>query len=58
MKERIRERYWIHSGHGIPVCGDGVAKTWPGSTLPSAISFDNPYVMQFDGTDDYVDQIK
>ncbi|MEK7562841.1 MAG: LamG-like jellyroll fold domain-containing protein, partial [Patescibacteria group bacterium] len=33
----------------------GAGKTWSGSTLPSAITFDNPYAMQFDGTDDYVE---
>jgi hypothetical protein len=32
----------------------GTGKIWSGSSLPSAIQFDNSYAMQFDGADDFV----
>ena len=42
------------SGYGnTGVRYGGAGKIWSGSSLPS-LQFDNPFAMQFDGTDDYV----
>ncbi|MDB4978767.1 MAG: hypothetical protein JWM56_953, partial [Candidatus Peribacteria bacterium] len=43
------------SGNGNTGTRSGTGTTWSGSSLATAIGFDNPYAMQFNGTNDYTD---